>query len=272
MSLKLNCGFFMVSLLKYRSTTLSILKLFLKSQKSRHAMMVILRRSEKLYLASRWQPLLSILRGYLQALVLIFLTFLFGSSYQGDLFFTTLFVIAFATLIVISRTYSIYFCMQMEKALNITVIEYETSAELAAIKVILAGMPDVLVENITKRYKYSAGYRLDEDTNCSQDHDLPAVKISPIIIGRLFCLVLVSFIILLAVMYSLWGYILWGRWGTPMLPDDSSLEGSILILVYFVIIGCFLCQRILSDFDSINPYDIPTPNSSPATPSNGCEP
>lgn len=64
--------------------------------------------------------LIRALRGYFQALMLIFLTFLFGSTYSGDLLATGIFLVSFITVIVISRTYSIYFCKWMERALGVT--------------------------------------------------------------------------------------------------------------------------------------------------------
>lgn len=56
--------------------------------------------------------------GFFQALVAIFLTAIFGSTYKGNMLLVGMFLIAFLGLIVISRGYSVYLCRWMERSFD----------------------------------------------------------------------------------------------------------------------------------------------------------
>lgn len=188
-------------------------------------------------------------------MMLVFLTFLFGSTYNGDLLFTVLFVVVFVTIIVVARTYSIYFCYWMEEALGVTAIEYDNSTELKAIREILVVMPGVLVENMTNDYKYFEGYRLNEKIKCPS-YSQPAAPVDPKTIGRFICFIVWVPVITTAVLYGGWGAIMWGYHGTTMSVEDGSLPGSVLILINFLFIGCFFHRKIMSDFGLVSPSEL----------------
>lgn len=221
-------------------------------------MVVVLRPSKEECPASGKLPLFDIICGYFQALMLIFLTFLFGSTYGGDIIHTGLFVVVFITFVVTSRTYSIYFCWWMEKYLGVTVIEYHTPTELEAIRTILAGMPGVLVQSVTDGYKYSAGYRLDRENDCT-NHNLHLTKVAPRAIGRL-----VGYIVGSAI-----------NTGLPLLYCATAVfSKSNLVRVWptisfasmAIFIGFFLSNKIISDFDHVDTHDLRRENDNPTEP------
>lgn len=118
----------------------------------------------------RNHPLCTIFFGYAQALTLIFLTFLFGSAWNGTLFYTLAFVSGFLTVITGSRALSLLLCRWMEINLNTVVIECEDEKEKLKIRKILLSMPGVLIESTTRNYKYAGGYRFDTDTENNDKH------------------------------------------------------------------------------------------------------
>lgn len=119
----------------------------------------------------RNHPLCTIFFGYAQALALIFLTFLFGSAWNGTLFYTLAFVSGFLTVIMGSRALSLLLCRWMEIKLNTVVIECEDEKEKLEIRKVLLSMPGVLIESTTRNYKYVGGYRFDTDTDNGHTHD-----------------------------------------------------------------------------------------------------
>lgn len=133
-------------------------------------MVVVLRLSKDTFKARR--PKTSIFLGYLQAVLLVLLTFLFGSIWAGTLFFTLVFVASFTTTIAFSRLLSVWLCSWMEGVLSMTIIKCKDDNELEEIATVLAAMPGVLIENKTNGYKYSAGYMLG--AKC-QSYNLSAV-------------------------------------------------------------------------------------------------
>lgn len=253
-TLNLNLTCELPSLFQDLSTSRIIFSLFFRRQLSRHAMIVILRPTEEVNPPSTWTPLFDVLRGYLQAIMLIFLTFIFGSTYSGDLFYTLVFVVVFTTLMVISRTYSIYFCWWMEKALDVTVIEYDTLEELEAIRTALTRIPSTLVESTTGHYRYLEGYKFNDNGR----YDPSTTEVNPRTIGCLICIVVMLCIIAAASVFGRFGCDLWSHKcdGTPMSPSNLLLDGSTLLLIYFILNGCFLCKMIIRGFDSISTYDV----------------
>lgn len=186
------------------------------------------------------KPLYDILRAYLQAAILIAATYLFGSTYGGDLIHSLVFVAVFMTLVIISRTCSIYFGMWLEKALDATVIEYDTPTELKAIRTIITGMPGVLVKSVSEGYIYSEGYRLDRNNECKHDGRLGERAVNPrplgcllggivgttIAVGAFWCIVGMAFIVIS------------------------------IFLVFFMCGAIFIYGKITSDFDFIDYHDM----------------
>jgi hypothetical protein len=129
----------------------------------------------------RNHPLSTIFFGYTQAVTLIFLTFLFGSSWNGPLFYTIAFVFGFLSVITGSRALSLLLCRWMEINLDMVVIECEDEKEKLEIRKILLSMPGVLIESTTGSYKYAGGYRFDTDTDKGRMHAhiLPELAADP---------------------------------------------------------------------------------------------
>lgn len=211
-------------------------------------MVVIPRPGEDGWPTNAKQPLFNILRGYLQALLLVGMTFLFGSTSRGDFFDAGLFIFTFITLVVISRTYSIYFCWWMESVLGATLIKYDTLTELRAIRTILAGMPGVLVESVTDSYKYSAGYRLGVNSDC-RNHDTPIARVNFRTVGRVLGVIIGPTIALAPLAVS----------GRILASPSVVLVNFLSILVFLglsVTLGFFVSQKIISDFDFIETHAI----------------
>lgn len=137
--------------------------------------------------------LYSAARGLFQALLLILLTGLFGSTYKSSILESIIFLGSFMTLMVISRTYSLYFCAWMEHATETIQIEYRTPAELTAIHTILVEMPSVFIHNTTSGRRYAGGNCVDPNPDCS-NHTSSIAKPLPLFLRlatALFCGMLV---------------------------------------------------------------------------------
>lgn len=144
-------------------------------QNVRHPMVLILRPvADDGHLAPRVTTLFyAVICGFVQALILIGLTILFGSTFDSGIIQAAIFVVFFIATIVSSRSYSVYFCLWMQGALGTTIIEFASVTELRALKAILCGMPFVVVANTTDGAVYSGGYRLDLNAACRGAHLTP---------------------------------------------------------------------------------------------------
>lgn len=140
------------------------------TQHMSHGMVVVLRHSDIMSgpLPNTKALLYRVICGFFQAVLLIFLTAILGSTYNSDILVASVFRIAFLAVIVISRTYSVYFCFWMERALGHILIEYHTPAQRNAIRTIIVGMPSVSVYNLTTGRNYRAGILVDP--NCATRH------------------------------------------------------------------------------------------------------
>lgn len=167
------------------SSVMPLLKSFIIAQNTRRAMVVILRPSIDTHGApvETSTILFGLFRGFTQALLLLVLTAVFGSTFPDSIIETIGFIMFFLAGILASRVHSIYYCMRMQRLLKTIVIEYRTPTELTAIKAILAGMPLVVVDNITDGSTYHEGYRLDRNPNCAT-HPPTTVKTDPRIFAR----------------------------------------------------------------------------------------
>lgn len=218
------------------------------AQQSKHGMVVILRPSDVVD-SGRFnnQKFLSgVGRGFFQAMLLIFLTVLFGSTYRSNILLASIFLISFITITVISRTYSIYFCAWMELAVDTIQITYDTPAELNAIRNVLSGMPSVLVHNTTRGRKYAGGNRLDRKRDCT-NHT-----------------VLVSGIAVVVIMYSV--YL---AWIIPFHGADyfSGFTGFGFFLALVCSIVGFVVEKLYSDFEFIETHrDIVTDSAEAISP------
>lgn len=168
-------GSFWPGIFEYPARIASFSRRLRIAQQSQHGLVIVLRPSEIIQtnVFDIKRLLSSVSRGFFQAVLLIFLTVLFGSTFQLDLMLATIFLTTFITLTVISRTFSIYFCSWLEHALDTIQIEYATPGELNAIRTILSGMPCVLIHNTTLGCKHAEGNRLDQQHTCS-NHAAPS--------------------------------------------------------------------------------------------------
>ncbi|KAF8461523.1 hypothetical protein BDZ91DRAFT_736973 [Kalaharituber pfeilii] len=111
---------------------------------SPHPMIIILRS------AKQDQPQnfrTSYLIGTFQLFWLCFVSFMFGSTYGGGLFFTLFMVLTFALVIAVVRVVSIEACGWMEKRLDVVIIEYADEWEKVTIQSHLKEMHEVLIES-----------------------------------------------------------------------------------------------------------------------------
>lgn len=162
-----------------------LLRLVFKGLFARHSMVVIIQPSQVARPANFMRLAFRIFRGYIQAALLIASTFLFGSTYDGDTCMSAIFISVSLTLVVISRTYSIYFCQWLEHAMDASVIEYDTLTEFRAIQTTIAAMPGVIAKSVTKGYVYSEGYRLDRYNQCAVHNPVKQSTLDPLPIGWL---------------------------------------------------------------------------------------
>lgn len=236
---------------QYISGVIPLLKSFVIVQNTRRAMVVILRPSTD----SDGAPveiatiLFGLLRGFTQALLLIALTAVFGSTFHNGIIESIGFIMFFLAGILASRVHSIYYCMRMERLLQTTIIEYRTPTELTAIKAILAGMPSVVVDNITDGSTYYEGYRLDRNPNCAT-HPPTTVKTDPRTFARHVSLVtLVGFHLPLGLLtYCI-------LFTTVPLPRISDVAGAcrwIFLTLLLVLAGFGFVSKINADFDFID--------------------
>lgn len=212
----------------------------------RHGMVVVLRPSELVDgQLSTTRFLHRVLIGFLQALILIFLTVLFASTYDGDILVVASFVVAFLAVTVISRTYSIYFCSWMERALDTIQIEYDTPAELRAIRTIIAGMPSVSVHNVTKKRIYFAGNRMDHSRDCeNHTHHCTTHRQG----GYRYFIILSCGILLTTIMFSIYTAALGPVYIERYMVGYVTWTYNILQIV---MANGLIAGKLLSDFDFI---------------------
>lgn len=236
---------------EYISAVIPLLKSFIVVQNTRRAMVVILRPSTDTDGApvETSAILFRLLAGFIQALLLIAITAVFGSTFNNGIIETIGFIMFFLAGILASRVHSIYYCMRMERLLKTTVIEYRTLTELTAIKAILAGMPSVVVDNITDGSTYYEGYRLDRNPNCA-NHPPTTAKTDPRTFARHVSLVtLAGFHIVpgLIVLYF------------SLNPDEFTWFRNMVVLCrlsFLTLLWIFaefgLMSKINADFDFID--------------------
>lgn len=249
-----------ITILKVRQYISGIIPLFKNlfiTQKSPHPMILILRPAADTgkYPKQPGALLYSVCSGFLQALLLIALTIFFGSTFGPGIVEATLFITYFSTVTVVSRTYSIYYCLWMEQALSTTIVEYRTPSEYRAIKSIVAGMPSVVVENLTDGCTYGDGYRLDHNPHCP-NHPPTRARPCPRTFGRLLALAIAIFFLpsmgLLVLLVSRLFFLF----------NISFVSIEIIFLFGLGIGGLCVISKIISDFDSV---DIHRGNTSAVT-------
>lgn len=213
------------------------------AQKSHHGMVVVLRPSEDVqrdYLNIQ-HLLLSVCRGLFQAFLLIIMTAIFGSTYRNTVLESTIFLSSFMGLVVLSRTYSVYFCALMEHTTDAVQIEYDTPAELAAIHRVLLGMPTMFIYNTTLGLKYALGNNVAPEPGCTNHTSSLTKKVPQIIVltTTLVCGLVVSGIMILI-------YYLYMR------------DGSLLWLVWWFTIAAvfyFTTRKVYSDFAFLDTFE-----------------
>lgn len=193
------------------------------------------------------QILCAVVSGYIQAGLLVAMTVFFGSTYRGTIRLSVVFVSFFATLVVISRTYSIYFCKWMESSLDATVIEYDTLTELKAIQSAIAVMPGVLVRSLIDGYVYSEGKRLDRYNPCVVHNSANEPSVDPRPIGFLVGLLAGTGLSVAVLM-------LLSKFSVSSFTKNKNLLGPSGICLS-ILLGLFLYHKIYSNFELINSHD-----------------
>lgn len=234
---------------EYLSCLTSLPRRLRIAQNSHHGMVVILRPSEMIGADQNDNKglLLGVARGFFQAILLIFLTVLFGSTYRNSILESAIFVTSFIALIVISRTYSIYFCAQMEHITETVQIEFDTPAELTAIHTVLVGMPSVLIHNTTRQRMYAGGNCLTPEPGCT-DHSSSIWKPLPPMIRitvSLFCGVTMSGIIMVVYYYTLLGTV--NKLGYLLQMPCWLLATGIFV--------DFMVEKLFADSESVHSLD-----------------
>lgn len=97
----------------------------------------------------RSHQIVRILGGLCQAIMLILLTFLFGSMYGQRLFLSLYFVLAFTAAIFLCRASSIWASYRLQKATHLTVIECQNYSEMDQAQKLLLTLDNVLIKNKT---------------------------------------------------------------------------------------------------------------------------
>ena len=121
----------------------------------RHPMIVIIRPSND---ASEREPCWTnrlrthYLIGIFQLFWICFLSFLFSSTIGGTLFWSLTMVVAFVTVVGLSRGISILVCWLVQRHLDLRVIEYDNLEEKRLMQRLLGGLPGVLVDIRQVRY------------------------------------------------------------------------------------------------------------------------
>lgn len=264
-----------ISVLKIGQYVTGIIPLFkhlIFIQKSPHPMILILRPAADTgqYPKQPGTLLYSVCSGFIQALLLIGLTMIFASIFGPSILEATVFITYFIAVTVVSRTYSIYYCLWMEKALSTTIIEYGTPCEYRAIKAIVAGMPSAVVENLTDGSTYGDGYRLDHNPDCP-DHPTTGARPCPRTFGRLLGLAVAILVLppmgLLSTRFPALVFPEFGPAERVFQAPVSKLYTRVLSFEIFFMIqlalgGLCVISKIISDFDSV---DIHRGNTSAAT-------
>lgn len=243
---------------QYASGIIPLFKNLFIIQKSPHPMILILRPAADTgqHPKQSGAVLYTVCCGLVQALLLIILTIFFGSIFGTGILQAAFFITYFVVVTVTSRTYSIYHCMWMEQALSTTIIEYRTAAEHQAIKAIIAGMPSVVVENLTDGSTYGGGYRLDHNPHCP-NHPPTSARPCPRTLGRLVGLAVVIFLLPLV-----------GRFSPLLLFSgyrDLVITGMLFVFT-FLPGGLCVISKMISELDCV---DIHRGNTSATTPSCG---
>lgn len=233
---------------QYISGVIPLLKSFIIVQNTRSAMVVILRPSTDTDGAAVETStiLFGLLRGFTQALLLVVLTAVFGSTFNNTIFESIGFIMCFLAGVLASRVHSIYCCMRMERLLKTTVIEYRTPTELTAIKAILAGMPLVVADNITDGSTYFEGYRLDRNPNCAT-HPPTTVKTDPRTFARH-----VSLVALVSTLGQIGLIVYFGLYWLMGLGSAASVCRLSFFAVLWLFAGFGFVSKINADFDFID--------------------
>lgn len=217
------------------------------AQTSHHGMVVVLRPSvnDDGELGSTKQLLHGVLYGLIQAILLILLTGLFCTIYSITILLSIVFLLGVITVMVASRTYSIYFCSWMERVLDTIQIEYDTPDELAAIRTILPGMPSMFVRNMTLRRTHAAGNRLTPNDRCGNPISSITGPLPPT--GQIMRITLGGLLV------SLWSWWIWMLW----FQTDSWRVIVWIRYLWFIgpLVIFFVANKLYYDWDFIRSHE-----------------
>jgi len=120
---------------------------------------VVIRLDPKSGASQRPSKFAGMIAGTCQMIMLVFLTLLFGSMYGQRLFLSTVFVVCFMLVTVLSRGLSIWSTALLHKQMNLTVIDCDSIEEMRWTELRLRGMKNVQINNKTSGYCVLNGRR-----------------------------------------------------------------------------------------------------------------
>ncbi|KAF8244637.1 hypothetical protein K440DRAFT_635860 [Wilcoxina mikolae CBS 423.85] len=127
-------------------------------RKSPSPLMVVVRIADDI-VHSSVNPLIRVVFGTSQAIMLVLLTFIFGSMYPLRLLHASLFVVAFTCTVSFSRGLSIWASGQLQKGTGLTILECKTMKEMDSVYKRLLSLKNVVVENQTDGILYFGGHQ-----------------------------------------------------------------------------------------------------------------
>ncbi|KAF8535382.1 hypothetical protein BDD12DRAFT_912796 [Trichophaea hybrida] len=136
-------------------------QVFLSLLRSKPPLAVMLHQAPPIGEEGDTAALISTVRGFTKALILIIATFICASLYGNNLFSTFYFVILVTVIITLSRILSIAALARLQDVFQLTVVEYENAAERRGLLRLLAAMPGVVVTKNRHQLRYTAGYNMD---------------------------------------------------------------------------------------------------------------
>lgn len=129
--------------------------------RSQPPLAIFLRRTSPTDKEGDIAPLISTIRGFAKALILVLATFICASLWGNDLAPTLVFVVAVTAIVTVSRLFSIAALGQLQEVFQLTIVEYGNEAERRGLHRLLAAMPGVVVSKNQHELRYTAGHNVD---------------------------------------------------------------------------------------------------------------
>jgi hypothetical protein len=129
--------------------------------RSKPPLAIFLRRTSPTDKEGDIAALISTIRGFAKALILILATFICASLWGNDLAPTLVFVVAVTAIVTLSRLFSITVLGQLQEVFQLTVVVYGYEAERRGLHRLLTAMPGVVVSKNQHELRYTADHNVD---------------------------------------------------------------------------------------------------------------